>query len=87
MSFTRHCRATSVLWLSAAILAGAGPCRTDPRGTGGCATTRAGCAPAGEPGERLSVAGVVVDASGKPVGGASLYIYQADREGYYGTGK
>jgi protocatechuate 3,4-dioxygenase beta subunit len=42
-------------------------------------------APAGEPGERLTVTGVVVDASGKPLSGVSLYIYQADREGYYGV--
>jgi protocatechuate 3,4-dioxygenase beta subunit len=42
-------------------------------------------APAGEPGERLTVTGVVVDANGKPVSGVSMYIYQADREGYYGV--
>ena len=42
-------------------------------------------APAGEPGERLVVSGIVVDANGKPVSGVSLYIYQTDREGYYGV--
>jgi protocatechuate 3,4-dioxygenase beta subunit len=42
-------------------------------------------APAGEPGERLTVSGVGVSAAGSPVGGASLYIYQTDAEGYYGV--
>jgi protocatechuate 3,4-dioxygenase beta subunit len=42
-------------------------------------------APQGEPGQPLSVSGVVVDAGGTPIGGASLYIYQTDREGYYGV--
>jgi protocatechuate 3,4-dioxygenase beta subunit len=42
-------------------------------------------APAGEPGERLTVSGVVVSADGSPVRGASLYVYQTDREGYYGV--
>jgi protocatechuate 3,4-dioxygenase beta subunit len=41
-------------------------------------------APQGEPGQPLTVSGVVVDASGAPVAGASLYVYQTDREGYYG---
>ena len=39
----------------------------------------------GEPGEALHVAGTVVDATGKPIRGASLYIYQTDHEGYYGV--
>ena len=42
-------------------------------------------APQGEPGQPLTVSGVVVDAAGAPVAGASLYIYQTDREGYYGV--
>jgi protocatechuate 3,4-dioxygenase beta subunit len=42
-------------------------------------------APAGEPGERLTVSGVVVTADGAPVRGASIYVYQTDREGYYGV--
>lgn len=42
-------------------------------------------APASEPGERLRVSGVVVTAEGTPIRGASLYIYQTDREGYYGV--
>jgi protocatechuate 3,4-dioxygenase beta subunit len=40
---------------------------------------------ADEPGERLAVSGVVVDAAGRPIAGASLYVYQTDREGYYGV--
>jgi protocatechuate 3,4-dioxygenase beta subunit len=42
-------------------------------------------APAGEPGEPLTVSGIVVGRGGAPVAGASLYIYQTDREGYYGV--
>jgi protocatechuate 3,4-dioxygenase beta subunit len=41
--------------------------------------------PAGEPGQRLVVSGVVVDAAGTPIPGASLYVYQTDGEGYYGV--
>jgi protocatechuate 3,4-dioxygenase beta subunit len=41
--------------------------------------------PAGEPGEPLTISGVVVASDGSPVPGASLYIYQTDREGYYGV--
>jgi protocatechuate 3,4-dioxygenase beta subunit len=39
----------------------------------------------GEPGEPLHVSGVVVGPDGAPISGASLYIYQTDREGYYGV--
>lgn len=39
----------------------------------------------GEPGPPLRVSGVVVDAAGAPVPGASLYIFQTDHEGYYGV--
>lgn len=42
-------------------------------------------APQGEPGQALTVSGVVVDAAGTPIPGASLYVYQTDREGYYGV--
>ena len=38
-----------------------------------------------EPGTPLRVSGVVVDAAGAPVPGASLYIFQTDHEGYYGV--
>jgi protocatechuate 3,4-dioxygenase beta subunit len=42
-------------------------------------------APAGEPGEPLRVSGVAVSVDGKPIAGASLYVYQTDAEGYYGV--
>jgi protocatechuate 3,4-dioxygenase beta subunit len=42
-------------------------------------------APAGEPGQPLSVSGVVIGPDGAPVPNASLYIYQTDHEGYYGV--
>jgi protocatechuate 3,4-dioxygenase beta subunit len=42
-------------------------------------------APQAEPGQRLQVNGVVVGPDGAPIGGASLYIYQTDAEGYYGV--
>ena len=42
-------------------------------------------APAGEPGQPLSVSGTVVGADDKPIAGASIYVYQTDREGYYGV--
>jgi protocatechuate 3,4-dioxygenase beta subunit len=42
-------------------------------------------APQGEPGQALTVSGVVVGADGAPVAGASLYVYQTDHEGYYGV--
>lgn len=42
-------------------------------------------AAAGEPGERLTVSGLVSGGDGSPIGGASLYVYQTDREGYYGV--
>jgi protocatechuate 3,4-dioxygenase beta subunit len=41
--------------------------------------------PPGEPGEPLHVGGIVVGADGTPIGGASLYVYQTDHEGYYGV--
>jgi protocatechuate 3,4-dioxygenase beta subunit len=42
-------------------------------------------APQHEPGSPITVSGVIVDAGGAPIGGASLYVYQTDREGYYGV--
>jgi protocatechuate 3,4-dioxygenase beta subunit len=42
-------------------------------------------APANEPGEPLTVSGVVVGSDGAPVPDASIYVYQTDREGYYGV--
>jgi protocatechuate 3,4-dioxygenase beta subunit len=41
--------------------------------------------PQGEPGQPLQVSGVIVGVDGAPIGGASLYIYQTDHEGYYGV--
>jgi protocatechuate 3,4-dioxygenase, beta subunit len=38
-----------------------------------------------EPGERLIVTGKVTDAAGKPVTGASVYIYHTDNKGYYSS--
>ena len=42
-------------------------------------------APAGEPGQPLTVSGTVVGPDGAPIAGASLYVYQTDHEGYYGV--
>jgi protocatechuate 3,4-dioxygenase beta subunit len=42
-------------------------------------------APAGEPGQQLTVSGTVVGPAGAPIAGASLYVYQTDHEGYYGV--
>ena len=42
-------------------------------------------APATEPGEKLHVSGVVLGPNNSPIAGASLYVYQTDREGYYGV--
>lgn len=85
MGLIRRLRTATVVWWSAAILAGSGLFAQAIHEAPADAPSQGRVAPASEPGERLSVAGVVVDASGKPVSGASLYIYQADREGYYGV--
>jgi protocatechuate 3,4-dioxygenase beta subunit len=37
----------------------------------------------GEPGERLTVRGSVVDSAGAPVAGALVYLYQTNSEGWY----
>jgi protocatechuate 3,4-dioxygenase beta subunit len=49
------------------------------------APSSARLAQAGEPGQRLTVSGMVSSADGKPIPGASLYVYQTDAEGYYGV--
>jgi protocatechuate 3,4-dioxygenase beta subunit len=36
-----------------------------------------------EPGTRLTMSGVVRDARGQPIGGATLHVYQADATGRY----
>lgn len=48
------------------------------------APSSADVAPAGEPGQPLSVSGTVFAADGRtPVAGASVYVYQTDARGYY----
>ena len=48
------------------------------------APSSASVVPAGEPGQRLSVSGVVYAADGHtPVARASIYVYQTDARGYY----
>ena len=42
-------------------------------------------APAGEPGQPITVSGVVVGPDNTPIPNASLYVYQTDGEGYYGV--
>lgn len=42
-------------------------------------------APKNEPGERLMVIGKVTDAEGKPIAGASVYVYHTDNRGYYSS--
>ena len=42
-------------------------------------------APAAEPGDPLTVSGTVHGPDGAAIAGASLYVYQTDREGYYGV--
>jgi protocatechuate 3,4-dioxygenase beta subunit len=56
------------------------PRRVAPRD----APSSADVAPAGEPGKRLEVNGIVYAADGRtPVAGASVYVYQTDARGYY----
>jgi protocatechuate 3,4-dioxygenase beta subunit len=40
-------------------------------------------APPGEPGSRLTLAGTVVDAQGRPIASAELHVYQTDTTGRY----
>jgi protocatechuate 3,4-dioxygenase beta subunit len=48
------------------------------------APSSAAVAPAGEPGQRLEVKGVVYAVDGRtPVGRASVYVYQTDARGHY----
>jgi len=39
--------------------------------------------PNGEPGSAIVISGTVYDASGSPLRGASVYVYQTDARGYY----
>jgi len=72
------------LWL-AIVLLSAGVTAQSVREAPATAPSTGRLAPQNEPGDRLSVSGVVVDSGGAPVAGASLYVYQTDREGYYGV--
>jgi protocatechuate 3,4-dioxygenase, beta subunit len=56
------------------------PSRIAPKG----APSSGDVAPAGEPGSRLEVSGLVYAADGRtPVASASVYVYQTDAKGYY----
>jgi protocatechuate 3,4-dioxygenase beta subunit len=68
------------LTLSAVALLARDPSRIAPKE----APSSGEVAPAGEPGERLEVGGVVYAADGRTaVAGASVYVYQTDTRGYY----
>ena len=47
------------------------------------APPRIAIAAADEPGDRMIVAGRVVGPDGQPLSGASLYVYQTDKDGIY----
>jgi protocatechuate 3,4-dioxygenase beta subunit len=52
------------------------------------ASAQAALAPAGEPGERLAVTGVVFESDGVTrVPGVKLHVYQTDASGYYSKGQ
>ena len=74
----------SWLALAAAIL-GPGLSAQSVHEAPAAAPSRGAVAPKGEPGQPLHVSGVVVGPDGSPIGGASLYVYQTDHEGYYGV--
>jgi protocatechuate 3,4-dioxygenase beta subunit len=72
--------AVALLVLSAPLALARDPSRLAP----GSAPSSGDVAPAGEPGERLEVRGVVYAADGRtPVPNASLYVYQTDARGHY----
>ncbi len=72
--------AVALLVLSASVALARDPSRVAPAS----APASGDVAPAGEPGERLEVRGVVYAADGRtPVPGASLYVYQTDARGHY----
>jgi protocatechuate 3,4-dioxygenase beta subunit len=78
----RTVRATLALVMVCGVLAaGAQSVHEAPAG----APSRGRVSPQGEPGQALTVSGVVVGPDGAPVAGASLYVYQTDHEGYYGV--
>jgi protocatechuate 3,4-dioxygenase beta subunit len=78
----RTLRATiALVMVCGALTAAAQTVHEAPAG----APSRGRVSPHGEPGQALTVSGVVVGPDGAPVAGASLYIYQTDHEGYYGV--
>ena len=86
----RHIVAKRALasWLgsAAATLVGSGLSAQSVHEAPAAAPSRGAVAPKGEPGQPLHVSGVgLVGPDGSPVGGASLYVYQTDQEGYYGV--
>jgi protocatechuate 3,4-dioxygenase beta subunit len=78
----RRFRGAVGLFVVSAVLAAAAQSMHEAPGS---APAAGRVAPQGEPGQRLTVSGVVVGADGAPISGASLYIYQTDHEGYYGV--
>jgi protocatechuate 3,4-dioxygenase beta subunit len=74
-----RCLASVMALLAAPVLA-RDPARVAPES----APSSAAVAPAGEPGQRLAVKGVVYAADGRtPVARASIYVYQTDSRGHY----
>jgi len=72
--------AVALLVLSASVALARDPSRMAPAS----APSSGEVAPAGEPGERLEVRGVVLAADGRTaVPNASLYVYQTDARGHY----
>jgi protocatechuate 3,4-dioxygenase beta subunit len=70
----------ALLVLSASLALARDPARLAPED----APASGDVAPAGEPGERLEVKGVVYAADGRtPVAKASVYVYQTDARGHY----
>jgi protocatechuate 3,4-dioxygenase beta subunit len=73
--------AAAIAWVLLAVV----PAAQTPHQASAGALSTGRLTPANEPGTPLHVTGVVVDGSGAPVRGASLYVYQTDAEGYYGV--
>lgn len=48
-----------------------------------CSTGIVKITPANEPGKKIRVLGTVTNASGQPVAGALIYLYQTDSRGWY----
>jgi protocatechuate 3,4-dioxygenase beta subunit len=77
---TRVRAVVALLALSAPLAFARDPSRIAPA----TAPSSGEVAPAGEPGERLEVKGVVYAADGRtPAAKASLYVYQTDARGHY----